>query len=212
MSVALVKMNKKIDNLQRDLDALLKADLETAEHQLERALIRLSHNNYPGAFEEFNLILRFSEMAYPKVKGFENKVFCTRLTIFSHLMINTFDIASKSFLPITTLTTGKKKVIADIIFADLQQIVQEFEGIKPGFIKSFWSAPKQDEQNIMDSLIKVHYQLYGLTLTCSNIVISMIPIWSNICQMGLKTELKYTLKANGQLKYGRITIFFVGRL
>ena len=34
MSVALVKMNKKIDNLQRDLDALLKADLETAKHQL----------------------------------------------------------------------------------------------------------------------------------------------------------------------------------
>ena len=148
-------MNKKIDNLQRDLDALLKADLETAKHQLERALIRLSHNNYPGAFEEFNLILRFSEMAYPKVKGFENKVFCKRLTIFSHLMINTFDITSKSFLPITTLSTGKKKEIADIIFADLQQIVQEFEGIKPGFIKSFWSAPKEDEQNIMDSLLKV---------------------------------------------------------
>ena len=34
-----VKMNKKIDNLKRDLDALLKADLETAKHQLERALI-----------------------------------------------------------------------------------------------------------------------------------------------------------------------------
>ena len=108
MSVSLVKMNKKIDNLQRDLDTLLKADLETAKHQLERALIRLSHNNYPGAFEEFNLILRFSEMAYPKVKGFDNKVFCKRFTIFSHRMINTFDIISQSFVPIGTLSTEKK--------------------------------------------------------------------------------------------------------
>ena len=155
-SITLAQIKQKLDQLQKDIDTLLKADLESAKKWFNDGMIYLESGQYKRAYQELECVLKKSIDAFPKVKGFENKIFAKRLTIFSRLMIDTFDQETETFLPLSSLSVEKKEAIAKLIFSDIDDIVTEFEKINEqrSFVKKIFSGEKARTQNILDVLLK----------------------------------------------------------
>ena len=140
------------------MDMLLRSDYETATHRLEHAMNYLELTKmHPEAYDEFKEVLRKASEAYPKLDQFSDKLFVQRISIFARFMTLCYDTTTKQFVPLSSLPVEDKQTIADAVFIDLKQSLQEFKKLKIPFFKKVMGLKKeaQDNQNILDSLMKV---------------------------------------------------------
>ena len=168
-SITLAQIKYKLEQIEKSLDDLLKADFESAKKRFGDAMIYIEDEEYGRAYEELKWVLSKSIDAFPKVKGFENKVFAKRLTIFARLMIDTYDKDTETFIPLSSLPRKKKHTIAKLVFSDIDDVVNEFEksiedrfilnkafsGLKKFFIiQNSLGSQCDKNQNILDGLLK----------------------------------------------------------
>ena len=90
-------------------------------------MIYIEDREYARAYKELDWVLTKSIDAFSRVKGFENKVFAKRLTIFARLMIDTYDKDIENFVPLSSLSSKKKHTIAKLILSDVDDVVKELE-------------------------------------------------------------------------------------
>ena len=168
-SITLAQIKYKLEQIEKSLDDLLKADFVTAKKRFGDAMIYIEDGHYARAYKELDWVLTKSIDAFSRVKGFDNKVFAKRLTIFARLMIDTYDKDTKTFVPLSSLSTKKKHTIAKLIFSDVDDVVNEFEKgvedrsiVSKGFasfkntitLKNSLGSQCDKNQNSLDGLLK----------------------------------------------------------
>ena len=114
----------------------------------------MKHGDYKSAFNEMEKVLDLSIMAFTKVKKFEHKVKCKWLSISCRLMIQCFDKSEESFQSLDKIPDKTKKMMAELIFNDLTDVVAKFDTIKVPIMKKMASDPKKKEQKALNDLLE----------------------------------------------------------
>ena len=159
ISITLDHINKKIAELQEDMQVLLDVDFKAAFQWLELAASDLKNEDFESAFGYLEKVEHDSVRAYSQVKTFQNKVFCKNMTIFSKYMIKCYNKKTKSFDHLSSLLQNKQKALADSVLMDVDLILEEFEKIEDD--PNWWqrmvnnAKSKSDEQYVLDGLLKV---------------------------------------------------------
>ena len=152
IGIVLLKIKKKIESLEKDLEQLMNAHLETAKDGLEKGLNYMQFKNYKKAYNEFGHVLSNASLAYNTVKSFEGKVLCKKISIFSRMIKDTYDEATEEFLPLSEVPENLHNSITQNIFHDLNQVTEAFDKLElPYFYKA---AAKSKNQDILDTLLK----------------------------------------------------------
>ena len=158
VSLSLKQIQKKLEELTKKVDKLLKADMETAKNRIYHAMNYLEkEETHPMAYVEFKEVLSLAEKADPKVEEFKDKVFCRQIGIFSRLMTSLFDFRSQRIVSLSTLSESKKRIIANAIFHDVNGAIEEFNSIETPLSQTLLGKSKENKQknqDILDSLLK----------------------------------------------------------
>ena len=158
-SISLAQIKKKIDDLQKDMNALLDADFEAAFQYIWYTTTALKNEEFESAYSELAKVKEYSIRAFSQMKTFRKKVFCKKMTIFSMHMIQCYNNDKKSFDHLLCLPVKKQKDLADRVKSDVDVICKEFEKFKED--PSWWSRKvkkvksKKEEQDVLDGLLKV---------------------------------------------------------
>ena len=176
-SITLAQMKQKLEELQKDVNTLLEADYKAALNWLKFVSNELEEEQYSLAFESFQKVLELSIRGYSQVKEFKKKVFCKKLTIYALRMTRSYKKDSQTFVDVSELTNKEQKSLAKNVFAELEELIKDFEKLKPSvskkvffkakkvkdnivkpdpidaFVKSY--SPKKKEQKILNSILKM---------------------------------------------------------
>ena len=156
-SITLAQIKKKIEDIQKDLNALLNADFEAALRWLTKVATYLKHQQFKLAYENIQEVQRLSIRAYSQVKTFREKVFCMKMSVYSMRMIQTYNETEQIFVDFLSLSEKAQKALAENVFAEVNIIVNEFEKIEePNWFqrKLTKSKKKSEEQDYLDDLLK----------------------------------------------------------
>ena len=157
-SIVLAQIKAKIENLQKDVDTLLHADMKAAEKHLKQAMNYLEFKQYQRAFEEFVRVRDLSIAAFSQVKTFENKEFCKRLTMFSRLLTDTYDNNTKQFTSLGSVSKEMKQCISLQILDDVSELKTAFDGIEKSFYEKVTfqkeSKEKKDNEKFFNGILK----------------------------------------------------------
>lgn len=154
----LKQMEKMLEELDKKVNKLLMADMETSKNRLRHAMNYLGEEDtFHLAYDEFKAILSLAEKAYPKVEEFKDKVFCKQIAIFSRVMRDTYNINTKQFVALYDESEGKKRIIANSVYIDVQDALRDFHAIEIPWSKKILGKgekEKENNQDILDSLLK----------------------------------------------------------
>ena len=95
-----------------------------------------------------------SEMAYVKVSTFKEKVFCKSLSIFAHIMEKLYQEEQNTFLTLETANEIMKRRIAKRIHLEVSWVIGDFNNIKIPRLTWNKKEKKEENQNILNSLLK----------------------------------------------------------
>lgn len=124
MTPVLNEIRKKIDNLQKDVDTLLHAEMNTAFDRFSIANNYLQNEETQlKAYEELEWVLFEATKAFAKVKSFQHQVFSKELTIYTRILRDIFNIKEEQFKPFSTLSIGNRRTIAENVQSDLQHLI-----------------------------------------------------------------------------------------
>ena len=159
-SITLAQIKTKLDNLQKDMNVLLEADLKTAFYWLESASKALKNESYESAYSKLEKVLEYSVNAYSKLENstFGKKVFCMKMIIFAKRMTQCYDKDTRNFDNLHSLPINKQKELAEDVISDVDKILEEFEKIQAS--PNWWqrkvkkTKSKRDEQHVVDGLLK----------------------------------------------------------
>ena len=123
------------------------------QNRLQQAIHYLaSTETYPHAYKEFWEVLSKATDGYPRVQGFENKVYCKRIAIFARYMTDTYDAKLETFVPLWSLSKAKKIAIASTIHTDIKALLQEFKTLKIPFSKKLLKKKDLEQKKYQDLL------------------------------------------------------------
>merc|ERR1712198_176521 len=92
LGLKLQQIECKLEEMCKNVDKLLKEDLDTAMNRLRHALINLKlGEDFHLAYEDLQIVLNSAENAYPKVEEFNDKLLCKQLKIYSQIMTRLYD-------------------------------------------------------------------------------------------------------------------------
>ena len=131
---------KKLDEKVRKL---LKVDFYCAMKRFDVAMIHLEHNDHHGAYEELKEALSRAERAFFLTDKFKQKVHCKWILCYSCILTDSYDSDNKEFRPFSTLEEKKRRLIAKLIFMEINGLLHAFEKIE------------KEEQDSMDELLKI---------------------------------------------------------
>ena len=155
-SLALTQIKKKIDDLQKDVDKLLRSDMETAQENFKMAVNYFqSKETQHLAYKEFGWVMKKANEAFPKVKGFESQLTCKQLSITSRILRDIFDEDTKQFKPFSTLSLEKRRTIGLNVKTELENLIkakQAAEGDIPWYRKVTTDQKSGERQKIQDQL------------------------------------------------------------
>lgn len=97
-SLTLAQINNKLDELQKDVNALLEADYLAALRNLKLASKLLAEEQYLSAYEKLKKVLHLSVRGYSQLKNFKRKVFCKKMSIYAIQMIACYKKETQSFV------------------------------------------------------------------------------------------------------------------
>ena len=157
-SLALAQIQKKIEDLHRKVDKLLKADFQAAGHRLEHAMNYMGNiKKHPKAYEELKQVLELATKAFFQLETFSDKVFIQRVAVFSRLLTDCYDEDTKQFVPLPSLSKEDKKTITDSVIIDVNKVLEEFKKVKIPLLTLQRSKAKNENQDLLDSLLKVSF-------------------------------------------------------
>ena len=132
ISMKLKEISIQIKEVEKKVDKLLKADLESARYRLEQAIQYLENDETQElAYQEFGKVLDRGIDAFPKVEAFEDKLLCKRIVMFARFMTNSYNVTQKKFEQFGKFSDPKKKTFAQNIHLDIVDIVSEFQKLQP---------------------------------------------------------------------------------
>ena len=155
-SLTLAQMNKKLDELQKDVNTLLEADYKAALDWLKFVGNELAEEQYSAAYESLLKVQELSIRGYSQIKEFSKKVFCKKMSIYAIRMIKSYRKDTLTFVDVTELTENEQRVLANNVFAQLEPLVDDFEKLSTNVLKRFFGGEKSktEQQDILDSLLK----------------------------------------------------------
>ena len=138
-------VGKDFKKLDEKVRKLLKVDFKCAMKRFDRAMIHLEHDDHHGAYKELKKALDLAERAFFLIDEdkFKQKVHCKWILCYSRISTCSYDSDNKEFRPFSTLTDNKQRLIANLIFDEINALMQAFEKMK------------KEEQDSMDELLKV---------------------------------------------------------
>ena len=174
-SITLAQMKQKLEELQKDVNTLLEADYKAALNWLKFVSNELEEEQYSLAYENLQKVLELSIRGYSQVKDFKKKVFCKKLTIYALRMTRSYKKDSQTFVDVSELKDKEQKSLAKNVFAELEELIKDFEKLKPSVSKKvFWKAkkakdkvvnpidakmnsysPKKKQEKVLDSILKM---------------------------------------------------------
>ena len=172
LGLKLQQIECKLEEMCKNVDKLLKEDLDTAMNRLRHALINLKlGKDFQLAYEDLQIVLNSAENAYPKVEEFNDKMLCKQLKIYSQIMTRLYDEETQTFVALSTLSETKKRNIAGNVFIDIRDILEDFRNIKISWAKSLLGMSSRENtknQDSFDSLLK----------RCLPVIWNYLPVFS----------------------------------
>lgn len=226
-SLTLAQINNKLDELQKDVNALLEADYLAALRNLKLASKLLAEEQYLSAYEKLKKVLHLSVRGYSQLKNFKRKVFCKKMSIYAIQMIACYKKETQSFVRVNDLTEKEQRVHAFEVFEELQEVTKDFQSLKPGFAKDLLSFSvttvtrsreagtlvklaldnRIKEQNTLDSLLKTslpmiwhHIDIFKNEDHKSKEILKYVPEGKEDC-CEIVLERKWPIKVWKEKKY-----------
>lgn len=129
--IVLAQIQKEIKKLHKKVDKILGQPLKNAIKALKHAINYLENKEfYQKAYEEFQKVLDNSTTAFDYLDNIEDKVVCKRLSMFARLMVNSYHKRENEFVPLASLPVSTKKIIAEDIKIDVDDLLDAFYTIK----------------------------------------------------------------------------------
>ena len=223
----MAQINNKLDELQKDVNALLEADYLAALRNLKLASKLLAEEQYLSAYEKLKKVLHLSVRGYSQLKNFKRKVFCKKMSIYAIQMIACYKKETQSFVRVNDLTEKEQRVHAFEVFEELQEVTKDFQSLKPGFAKDLLSFSvttvtrsreagtlvklaldnRIKEQNTLDSLLKTslpmiwhHIDIFKNEDHKSKEILKYVPEGKEDC-CEIVLERKWPIKVWKEKKY-----------
>ena len=161
--LALAQIKNKLENMNKKLDTILTREMKTALMKFQKGLsILAEENNEPDeqkiaakeAIKEFRAMYDNSEVAYNSVSTFKEKVCCKSLSIFAHIMETLYQEEQQTFLTLKTANEIMKRRIAKRIELEVSMVIGDFNNIKIPRLTWNKKEKKEENQNILNSLLK----------------------------------------------------------
>ena len=157
VGLVLHRIKNKIDQLQKDVETLLKEPMKAAVDSLTKGHNYMKNGVYKRAYDEFFKVLNESSRGYRLAKTIEDKVLCMQMSIFSRLIVDTFDFETESFVSLSEVPEPMYNTITDNILHDLDQLIEEFEKVQIPFWKRLLGQSQTEQsrnQDTIDPLLK----------------------------------------------------------
>ena len=132
-----------LKNLDKKVRKLLGVDFYCARKRFNDAMIHLEHNDHHGAYKELKEADSRATGAFFSTDKFKQKVHCKWILCYSCILTCSYDSDNEEFRPFSTLAENKQRMIANLIFHDINGLVHAFEKIE------------KEEKDSMDELLKV---------------------------------------------------------
>ena len=153
--IVLAQIKNWLAVLQEDVDVLRHCDLDSASKCFEDAFVLLKGGKDHEAFKEMEKVLDLAITAFDKVKKFQDKVECKELSIFCRMMTLSYDRDKKIFLPLDKVPDQTKKIVAELAFTDLKDVVAKFDKIEVSLMKRMTGGKhKKKELEALNGLLR----------------------------------------------------------
>ena len=96
-------------------------------------MISLKHHKYEHAYNDFKKVLDKATEAYSCAKNEDLKlILSTKMKMFSHIATKSYNEDSKHFIPYESLPKEEKDWIADLVRAQIEELLKDVTTVKPG--------------------------------------------------------------------------------
>ena len=165
-SIAIAKLTKEVEELERKIDAILGAHSGVAMRHLRDAMIKLEHQDVAGAVKEFEEVTKNARIAFEHAKGqgkkkgnLKNGVFALQMKIFAEVLIQGYDEGDNAITPFHLLDDTKKKKISNLVEADILDAKEFHRKNQDGWNRKLRNRKAQEKQDILDTLLRTTYLL-----------------------------------------------------
>eukprot|EP00095_Tigriopus_kingsejongensis_P001783 snap_masked-scaffold225_size250570-processed-gene-1.5 protein:Tk01783 transcript:snap_masked-scaffold225_size250570-processed-gene-1.5-mRNA-1 annotation:"---NA---" len=139
---------------------------------LQERLTSIENENYEEAFNKFKSVEANATRGFNLSQSDENRLVCTRIKIFSQVMVLTFDHKERTFLPFEVCTQKKKREVGSAIQSSVDFMTDSLTGVEFTFCDHFSAKTKQrklkSHRDDLDKVLAVAYPYISSGLGLSN--------------------------------------------
>ena len=143
--------------MDKKVDKLLEGPYKSAMDFFNVAVTCYMHNDHRRACKELENVIVEATRAFYLVGKFQQKVHCKWLLCQSRILTLCYDEETKEIKPLHTQKPERKKLIADLVFKDIKELLDEFQKVKKprGPLRCWRRKDKRKEQDQMNRLLKI---------------------------------------------------------
>ena len=116
------QLKKKMEAIESKLDTILDGPLQVARDYFFSGMTQMTNNNCNVAYDKFNEVCRQATTAFHNYKAksasekisvdkFKDVIESVKLVIFSNILLSSYDIDRRVFVPYVMMITSKKNAI-----------------------------------------------------------------------------------------------------
>ena len=164
-ALTLKQIKDTVERIEKKVDKLLNAPLETAETHFKNAITEIINDFYEKAFGTLDKVIDNAITGLSHFKGtnislesFEEYIKAARLIAFSTVLLHSYENEKKVFLPYFLLSSRVQNVISDKLEDVVKDCLDQKENVNVKTLRIFEDKGKKSiVQDMLDSLLKVAY-------------------------------------------------------